>query len=757
MRKQFARGIILFTILSLCLYGVGCKKKVGDQESVVIQTTEQSTLPNTTEEVIEIVQGSSSLLTYAYVPIRETVPYEPIKFNPNVKSSQVNADFSNVYNFEQFSGFTKAQLDMLYENGFVVLEPNADNPYLKMHTVNEMAEYKNLSQFITTDEVLHMFRVFYSESMKALEIVEYLPRLEELTRSMYVKSYAYYQKADPTTKADLLKATAYLGIAAKLLLGEDAITTDSALDAIMDVELSRIEKADSLDKSMIFGIDVDYTQYVVRGHYTLSDDLGRFFKGMMWYGQTGFQLSTNLGENEEVDLDQVIPSLMITLMTFEDDGINGWTQIYDMTNLYSGFSDDLLVVDLQKLLVEVFGKVPTMEDLRNLKYEKEITEAVKRLRSPEIVPDVIFKDVPAGKQFRFMGQRYTLDGDILQRLMEPILRPVPTEFDVLAAMNLPLAEEILYDYYPTNQKWSDYDAELLKMKEKVTNFQGWRDGIYHGMLWSIESAAKSFENEANYPDFMTSRAWGLKNISSALGNLAELKHDNILYSKQPVAEMGGDFNQPYNYVEPNVEVYSKLSWLAEYTKVNLAAGGIADEKIIEPLSQIIEVLGYLETASVKELEGEALSQEEMSQIGYVGGLTDMLLYRYQYYLQEKGIEIDQTISTALVADVATILDYGVLEVATGLPYEIYVLCEANGKIFIGRGAVYSFYEFLSADRLTDEKWQEMIGIRKDNGNGYEEITITTPQIELLEQMPWMKEYISYEENHVVISNAEIQW
>lgn len=785
MRKQMVTSkkrnglLILICILLFCLGGVACSQKkdnvgsdsqkelgqdtVKDQktEEVLKQDLEQGTKENS-DDLKEETPVISSLLTYQYVPTREAVPYEPIQVTPKVINSQVNADFSNVFNYQLFSGFTKDQLDMLHTNGFVVLEPNANYPYLKMHTVNEMAEYSNISQFITTDSVLHMFRVFYSESLKALELLEYLPRIEELSLSMYQKSYDYYQKADLITKADLLKTTAYLGVATKLLCGVDSIKTDSDLDAIIDVELSRIEKASGLEKSMIFGKNVDYSQYVVRGHYTLHEDLGRFFKGMMWYGQTGFQLSRVFEKEEVVDMDQVIPSLMIALMTFEDQGIEAWTQIYDMTNLYSGFADDLLVLDLQKLLVDVFGKVPTMEELRNPDYEAAITQGVKELRSPAIIPEVTNKDIdmPAGKQFRFMGQRYTLDADILQKLMEPVLRPVPTEFDVLSAMNLPAAEEILYDYYPTNQEWPEYDVVLGKMKDQVANFQGWMDNIYHGMLWSIQSAGKSFENQSGLPHFMTTHAWSLKNLSSALGNLAELKHDNILYSKQPVAEMGGDFNQPYNYVEPNVEVYSKLIWVAKYTKANLEAGGIADSRIVEPLDEIIKLLGYLETAAIKELQGENLTQEEMSRIGTVGGLTDLLFYQYQYYLQQQGIQMYDQISSALIADVATILGPGggILEVATGLPYEIYVLCETNGKIFIGRGAVYSYYEFLSEERLTDEKWQEMIGLSlKENEYGYEDVLITQPQVELLDMMPWMKDFISSEENNVMIDYAEIEW
>lgn len=32
----------------------------------------------------------------------------------------------------------------------------------------------------------------------------------------------------------------------------------------------------------------------------------------------------------------------------------------------------------------------------------------------------------------------------------------------------------------------------------------------------------------------------------------------------------------------------------------------------------------------------------------------------------------------------------------------------DGKLYLTRGAVFSYYEFISLERLTDEKWQEML-------------------------------------------------
>ncbi|MEM3554906.1 MAG: DUF3160 domain-containing protein, partial [Candidatus Micrarchaeaceae archaeon] len=66
---------------------------------------------------------------------------------------------------------------------------------------------------------------------------------------------------------------------------------------------------------------------------------------------------------------------------------------------------------------------------------------------------------------------------------------------------------------------------------------------------------------------------------------------------------------------------------------------------------------------------------------------------------------------ALVADVATDPHGQVLEEAIGRVFEIYVVIpDGAGGLHIAKGGVFSYYEFPwpMGDRLTDEKWREML-------------------------------------------------
>ncbi len=49
-----------------------------------------------------------------------------------------------------------------------------------------------------------------------------------------------------------------------------------------------------------------------------------------------------------------------------------------------------------------------------------------------------------------------------------------------------------------------------------------------------------------------------------------------------------------------------------------------------------------------------------------------------------------------------------LEEAVGLVDEIYVVTEINGKPYLAKGAVFSYYEFQSGQPLSDEEWQTQL-------------------------------------------------
>ena len=71
------------------------------------------------------------------------------------------------------------------------------------------------------------------------------------------------------------------------------------------------------------------------------------------------------------------------------------------------------------------------------------------------------------------------------------------------------------------------------------------------------------------------------------------------------------------------------------------------------------------------------------------------------------MESDTDKHMAVIADVHT-SDSAYLEAGVGTAAEIYVAVTQYGKIYLTRGAVFDYYEFVSGERLTDEEWQEQL-------------------------------------------------
>lgn len=206
-----------------------------------------------------------------------------------------------------------------------------------------------------------------------------------------------------------------------------------------------------------------------------------------------------------------------------------------------------------------------------------------------------------------------------------------------------------------------------------------------------------------------------------------------------------------NYVEPAVEVYDRLLWLVKYAKVNLQKRELLSDQGEMALDSLEKIYELFRNCAVKELENEPLSEEENRELKYIGGalefIDDSLSNQYK-----------QSISSAIVSDVAGIADTGAfLEIGTGLPNEIFVALPQNGKVYLARGVVYSYYEFLSDVPMTDEQWHESLGIERVQEGEWEYERINPDRLkDAPEQPQWLKGIKSFDENRVNIKEVEYE-
>lgn len=642
-----------------------------------------------------------------------SVEWKPISYEKKVAPYKIKKDLSNVANAEQFGSFTGSQLKMLYNNGFVVI-PSTDE---QLFHVYEKNEYDMIPSFITVDSVLQTYHVFFDYSLRTLETEYLLEDLEQLTESMLQKSLILYRKlSDPQVKEAALKNTAYFAAAQMAL--EKALPPDMPKDALnlANAEFKLISGAAGFEMSPIFGFKMDYSQYKPRGHYTRSHDFGRFFKAMMWYGQVPFPILRGTEGEEELAVPETLQAMLITYSLFAGGSgtadIDLWENIYDPTVFYVGNADDLTVYHYKDMIMKIFGKDPDPETFSDKARLDKLLEEAKKLPHPKIqakrAEELSGTDTPVGLQFRFMGQRYIPDSEILQNLCDPIKRPVPAGLDVMGVLGSDRAYDILTNVYYTDSQWEDYPKEFNRMKEKFGSLsdETWRSNMYYGWLWTLKSLTEPFGD--GYPSFMTNQAWQDKSLGTALASWAELRHDTVLYGKESCAEMGGWIPPSVKgYVEPNIDVYEKLLLLTMYSRENLAARGILPEEMEGRMEDFEDLLQFLIGCSVKELRNEELTEEEYDRIQYYGGELEKLTCSFAGSSKWFEITSDTDKNMAVIADVHTAGDF-YLEEGVGTASHIFVVVPIGGKLYLTRGAVFSYYEFVSDSRLTDEEWQKML-------------------------------------------------
>ena len=648
---------------------------------------------------------------------------------PCVEPYTVEADLSNIDNLWQFYYLWDETQDMLAQNGFVV-SGYAGREFFEIYEQNRYAQTAN---FVTVDSLMHTYHLYFSYLLKTMEKTGLLSRMERLSAWMLRDSIEAYEKLKGTEWEDAAKRNvAFFNVAVKLLDEDAEVYSD--VEDIVEYELNQINKAGGMAVSKITGVTEDYTQYAPRGYYEGDEDLERYFRTMMWYGRIHFK-------QDEEDLDR---SALLIAMNFlkypEEEAYGEWETVYDTTTFFAGESDDLTVIEYIPLVQEVYGSHATPEDLlANSEKFTVFHEKTAELAAPQI------RSVQGGDNsgFRFMGQRFTIDAYIMQKLVYDNVgingsgeaRMLPDVLDVPAALGSDVALDILEQQGDTD--YAGYTGNMDELREYMAedNEELWSSTLYAGWLNTLRPLL-DVKGEG-YPMFMQGEEWAKKDLECFAGSYAELKHDTILYTKQVIAEMGGDGweQEPDDrgYVEPEPLVYARFADLsAEAAGILVNVGdasvelGVLKRNLIR-LSQISDTLMEI---SKKELRDETLTDEEYDFIRNYGG------YIEHFWIDVTKDESDgeyvstQECPAAIVADIATDTSGQVLEVATDSPSRILVIVKVDGKLKIAQGSVYSFYQFPwpMDDRLTDSKWQQMIGVRPNEDGNYEiDESITKPE------------------------------
>lgn len=668
------------------------------------------------------VEGNASFslgqpaLASSFAPYNE----ETVNVKPAVPFYRVADDFSNISNAGRFE-FSPDARRLLTANGFVVT-PERGAEFFGLYEVNR---YDGVPNFVTTDAMMHNYHLFFNHLLKSVEREHLIPALKGLSFSMLEASMRQYQELQGTGWENAARRNvAFFAVGCRLV--EPQAQVPAEVRELVEQELALISQHQGFETSPLMNLGQnspdeledlkeDYTQYIPRGHYTKSEEFKNYFKAMMWYGRITFRL-----KNE----DETRSAVLMTLALNQGENRSSWEKIYEPTSFFVGKSDDLGCSQYQALLTEVYGEQVQLTQVAGdqAKWQQFMAKAAE-LKPPAINSIPIFdeniqpdreKEI---KGFRFMGQRFTLDASVFQRLIyrevkensQRERRMLPKGLDIPAAVGSDAAYSLLKEQGDTG--YQDYSKNMEKMRSYIAGLDKntWTQNLYWSWLYTLLPLTE--EKPAGYPAFMLNEAWAHKELSTYLGSWTELKHDTILYAKQVYAEMGGG-EESYDdrgYVEPNPQLYSRLAALSAMTREGLTSRGLLAERDRVCLERMEQLARQLKDISVKELENASLSAEEYELIRSFGG---QLEHFWLEALRDENVVTRSQLwdnQAPVVADVAT-APGTVLEEGTGYINSIYVVVPVDGKLRIARGGVFSYYEFPwpMDQRLTDQEWQKML-------------------------------------------------
>lgn len=627
--------------------------------------------------------------------------YNPLEIQAKAPEYVLNGDLSNIENLDQFTNLTQEQRDMIARNGFVVMPTDSE----QLFYIYEENTYKKIPSFVTVDSVLQLYHIFYDYSLRSLESGFFYKDMILLNEAMIKQLLIEYSYAEnDEIKEAVMKMLGFFGVA-NLALGEPLPEGfPGELETSVRQEFDLISKAEEQAVSPLFDFTIDYSLFRVRGHYTRSGELGKYFRAMSWYGIVPMPFYDDMGKREEASAMRAIVSALALCRAPKDTGVKLWENIYSTSSFYVGESDDITPYEIALIIQKVYSDTPDINEVP----EKldQFYQELEQLRRPGIVHKT--PEATTQLQMRFMGQRYIPDSEILQELTTPYVRPFPSGLDVFAVFGSERARELLDEFLQPKKRWDKYEEIFTDLKEKFGNqtIGEQTNNLYNGWLYCLKSLTGRVGQ--GYPLFMRNSAWEDKSLSTALGSWAEIRHDTILYGKQSATECGGDEPPVFvNYVEPNPEFFSRLLWLTTATRENLNNRGLLEDSMKYKLERFEDMLEFLKTCAEKELKGEDLSPEEHSSLVTYGGtleyLSSSVAESDNWYL----IESDTDKNMAVIADVHT-SDGSYLEEGVGTAAEIYVAVFQYGKVYLTRGAVFDYYEFVSGQRLTDEEWQAQL-------------------------------------------------
>ncbi len=636
----------------------------------------------------------------------------------NVHGLQL-ANPANMVNDYQFKHLSPALLDTLARQSFAIYpEPNR-----QMHHIYEENKYAGIPSFVTTDSYLHLLHIHYKDVLRNLEADEFIGLMQTLTGDLFQSCLERY--TEPTATPALNQARAfnllYTAVASALCGNETSIPAN--LQARFSAEYGKANAASGEGAVLLGDPNYQFEELTPRGHYVvelppkpypnagsyrtnlysqqvrLKENLAAYFKTVKWLNTAPIFIDDQVRLLAAVDLALTLKS--------DADLFDAYQKYVSTVNFFAGEADNLTILDLIELLDEMGITDAGSADLLAIRATLAERDPARIVAKSSIDAQQSHFNRP---RLLFLPSYYSFDAHVLQNMINPNMgrsgdRPFPKGLDIFAAFGDSTATQILLNEYKEAENWSGYPEALASMRQKVSEeFDS--TGSMYGLRLDLCRDLTVIADAC--PDFMRTNAWGRKSLNTALSGWTELKHEMVLYMKQPFGAESGEGGGPPppvipGYVEPHLAFWQGAANLISYQTELFDQNGVNRSRSAFTSNKLLEMAQRLEELSAAELAGKGLSDDDFRYITYIGSGMEQILSHGIGGASAANLE-----PLPLAIDVYAHQQLGQLIEGIGDANPIFVLVEINGLLYLTRGAVFSYYEFTSPTVLTDQQWRSQL-------------------------------------------------
>lgn len=601
--------------------------------------------------------------------------------------------------------FTPAMRPVLARNNFVIVPTREE----QLFYIYDQNEYSYTPNFVTTDLILQLLHKYLNGILNDVEEVRLAPIVAQMLRQGTTQAQALAtQSQNPAARDAAEWAAAYYAIGRNLLTGSSAPITGAYASQVA-TEGARGTAADGTGSGFLQDSLFQYGILKPRGNYTRNDTTRRYFRTVKWLNTAPVFLDSDAGLLHAVALAKTLAA--------SPQATQGFASLTHVLDVLVGDEDNRSLTHLLRLLQTDYAgqsldQLAAPATLARLRRQLVATGTDRiRPKGASAVATVALER----PTLLFTAGRYTFDAEILSRLTEVLnpwpKRPFPKGLDAFAAFGNHTAEDILLNHYKEATRWPAYPDTLRAVQKQFARYNNWDQNLYTKTMQAL-LGLNAPSPDPNPPYFARTPAWQRRNLSTALGGWAELKHDLLLYIEQPMgAEQGGGGGGPppphhLGYVEPNLPFWDRAVALLTFQNQalhRLHANTPHLDSLNKDLSRLVVKLQKL---ARKEVAHQHLTVDEMSDLTSIGGEVEGLTLR-TLKMESYDPLPDRERHIGVVADVYA-YNTQVLEEAVGTADALYVVVDINGVPMLARGAIFSYYEFTSGSRLTDEEWRAQL-------------------------------------------------